>query len=117
MTVCPVVGVSVGVQTAPAGSAAQPNAATASVHTETVVRNDVRKDADALEMGQGANRFGENADRIIDISRSGARQPLRLAARSDASGSTYHQNRDARPPGASGNRIIFDRYPKSTEFR
>jgi hypothetical protein len=71
VTVSPVVGVCVGVQTARAGSAAQVSAAAASAQTETVVRRDARKCADALEMGRGVSRFDEGVDRIIDISLRG----------------------------------------------
>jgi hypothetical protein len=69
VTVCPVVGVVVGVQAARAGSAAKAKAAAASAHKETVLRKDGRKGDDALKMTPGANRFDEDVARIIDISR------------------------------------------------
>jgi hypothetical protein len=71
VTVCPVVGVSVGVQAARAGAAAHNSAAAASATAETVDRKLARKRSGAPAMCRGTHRSDENAAPSIDASRSG----------------------------------------------
>jgi hypothetical protein len=115
VTVCPVVGVVVGVQAARAGSAAQANAAAASAQAEALLRKEAHKRAVALNVGGGANRFDEDADCSIDVSRFGTRRQRgqQLDVMSQG-GSTYHRNHDARRAGGCSSRIMFDRCRKST---
>jgi hypothetical protein len=75
VTVCPVVGFSVGVHAACAGAAAPKSAAAASATAETVDRKLARKRSGALTMYRGANRSDENAAPSIDVSRSGIIAP------------------------------------------
>jgi hypothetical protein len=68
VTVCPVVGFSVGVQAARAGAAGQQSAAAASAKAEALERRRARKSSGALTICRGANRSDKDADRIIDVS-------------------------------------------------
>jgi hypothetical protein len=97
VTVCPVVGFSVGVQAARAGAAGQQSAAAASAKAEALERRRARKSSGALTICRGANRSDKDADRIIDVSRPGICEPARLAIRDNASQcrSTYHCDGDA----------------------
>jgi hypothetical protein len=85
VTVCPVVGVSVGVHAARAGSTAQASAAVASVKPEAVERKRACKCDGAPTICRGATEAGEDPDRITDISRCGARRSAKADGISGAS--------------------------------
>jgi hypothetical protein len=72
-TVCP--GVSVGVQAARAGSTGQVSTATASAQAEAVERKRARKCSGTLTICRDTTGSHEDADRIIDVSRPGMREP------------------------------------------
>src|SRR5215831_8017365 len=78
VTVCPVVGVTVGVQAARTGSTAQQSAAVASAKVEAVEHRLACPCSGALTMRRGTKRSNEDADRIIDLSRRGIRKPTKV---------------------------------------
>jgi hypothetical protein len=75
VTVSPVVGVSVGVQAARAGSTAQESAAVANAKAEAVEHKRARSRGDAVTTSRGAGQSGDEGNRIIDVSRFGIRAP------------------------------------------
>jgi len=74
VTVCPVVGVTVGVQAARTGSTDEQSAAVASAKIDAVEHKLARTCSGALSTCRGTKRFDEDADRIIDLSRPGIRK-------------------------------------------
>jgi hypothetical protein len=78
VTVCPVVGVNVGVQAARTGSTTQQSAAVASAKVEAVEHKLARLCSGALTNCRGTKRSNEYADRIIDLSRRGIRKPAKV---------------------------------------
>ena len=74
VTVCPVVGVTVGVQAARTGSTDEQSAAVASAKIDAVEHKLARTCSGALSTCRGTKRFDEDADRIIDLSRPGIRE-------------------------------------------
>jgi hypothetical protein len=89
VTVCPVDGVSVGVQAARAGSAGQTSAVVVSAKAEAVERKLARKCSAPLTICRSANRSEQDADCIYRWPPCAARK---LAVRHNASQqrSTYH---------------------------
>jgi hypothetical protein len=77
VTVCPVVGASVGVQAARAGSTAQESAAVASANAEAVECKRARKCSRALTICRDVNRSDEAPNRVIAIPRYGVREPAK----------------------------------------
>ena len=74
VTVCPVVGVTVGVQAARTGSTDEQSAAVASAKIDAVEHKLARTCSGALLTCRGTKRFDEDADCIIDRSRPGIRE-------------------------------------------
>ena len=74
VTVCPVVGVTVGVQAARTGSTDQQSQAVASAKIDAVEHKLARTYGGALSTCRGTKRSDEDADRIIDLSRPGIRE-------------------------------------------
>src|SRR5262245_55922829 len=74
VTVCPVVGATVGVQAARTGSTNEQSAAAASAKIDTVEHKLARTCSGMLSTCRGTKRSGEDADRIIDLSRPGIRE-------------------------------------------
>jgi len=74
VTVCPVVGVTVGVHAARAGSTDEQNAAVASAKIDAVEHKLARTSSGALSTCRGTKRSNKDADRIIDRSRTGIRE-------------------------------------------
>jgi len=74
VTVCPVVGVTVGVHAARTGSTDEQSAAVASAKIDAVEHKLARTCSGALSTCRGTKRFDEDADRIIDLSRPGIRK-------------------------------------------
>src|SRR5262249_25096726 len=73
VTVCPVVGVTVGLQAARTGSTVQ-QTVVASAKIDAVEHKLARTCIGALSTCRGTKRSGEDADRIIDLSRPGIRE-------------------------------------------
>ena len=74
VTVCPVVGVTVGVQAARTGSTDEQSAAVASAKIDAVEHKLARTCSGALSTCRGTKRSNTDADRIIDRSRTGIRE-------------------------------------------
>ena len=81
VTVCPVVGFSVGVQAARAGPAPQGSAAAASATAEAVERKRICECRGALANCSAANQSDEDTDRAIVISDAGARETAKAIRR------------------------------------
>jgi hypothetical protein len=71
VTVCPVLGFTVGEQAARAGTAALDSAAVASAKAEAVERRSARTRIGTPTVCRGRNRFDQRADRIFDPPISG----------------------------------------------
>jgi hypothetical protein len=109
VTVCPVVGVTVGVQAARTGSTAQQSAAVASAKVEAVEHRLARPCSGVLAKRPGTKRSNEDADRIIDPAKV---RDFETTHRSAAQLTTAAATQ-TRCQG-SGSRFIFDRCRNGT---